>query len=134
MLLALHTRPQPAHGHVAFITTVLKHADARGIRLDTASFNHLLSVFPQTNTCESARPSSAADFACRFKTLSLLDAIWPRDTLQSECALLLLERMEDTATIPEARTHELLIRVRCNAHVNAIRTAPPIQIMVLWLS
>ncbi len=43
--------------------------------------------------------------------MSLFDALWPRHTPQSECALALLERMEDTGVIPEAVTHNTLIRV-----------------------
>ena len=97
---------------MAFINAALKHADAHGLRLDTTSYNLLLSVFPTSNTCDVMRRSITHSIHPRFKTLSLLDAIWPRDTLQSECALMLLERMEDTATIPEAHTHELLLRVR----------------------
>ncbi len=43
--------------------------------------------------------------------MSLMDAVWPRDTPQSECALAALEIMEEKGIIPEASTHEILLRV-----------------------
>jgi hypothetical protein len=60
--------------------------------------------------------------AVRFKTLSLLDAILPRETLQSECALSILQRMEQQQMIPEAETHNLLIKVD-QAYNNVFFTA-----------
>jgi hypothetical protein len=43
----------------------------------------------------------------------LLDAIWPRESLQSNAALRVLQFMEDDGLIPESSTHAVLLEV-CN--------------------
>ena len=48
----------------------------------------------------------------RFQTLSLLDAVWPRDTPQSECALSMLNTMEERGIIPDEAVHNTVLKVQ----------------------
>ena len=103
---------------MAYITHVLKTMDAVGVVPNTETYNLLFSVFPQKNTfvMHSIPDMTLTHFHharhISFKTMSLFDAIWARDTPQSECVLQILERMEEENAIPEAATHEILLRVR----------------------
>lgn len=48
---------------------------------------------------------------CSFKTKSLLDAVWPRETPQTEVAMKMLEKIEAEGLIPEQSTHDVLYEV-----------------------
>eukprot|EP00729_Bicosta_minor_P014922 gene14922-1136_t len=86
---------RPKHGHVAFVTHALERIERTGAKPDVATMDGLIAVFPEENA---------------FMTNALMDAIWPKDTLQSETALNLLTTMEEHFVIPESSTNALLIR------------------------
>eukprot|EP00042_Codosiga_hollandica_P033360 m.221620 g.221620 ORF g.221620 m.221620 type:complete len:384 (+) comp54168_c0_seq1:52-1203(+) len=90
-----HINKRPAHGHVAFVRHALQRMDALQVQPTVHTYNLLIHVFPEKNT---------------FKNLSLLDALWYRETPQSECVLDILQRMEETGLIPESATHSALIQ------------------------
>eukprot|EP00051_Salpingoeca_urceolata_P006944 m.91903 g.91903 ORF g.91903 m.91903 type:complete len:347 (-) comp15054_c0_seq5:346-1386(-) len=87
---------QPARGHVSFIRTALSIMDERGITPCTAVYDALFDVFPQRGS---------------FRVTSWLDSVWPRETLQSRCALEVVEHMEEAGVIPDASTHTKLLQV-----------------------
>eukprot|EP00054_Salpingoeca_dolichothecata_P002788 m.23984 g.23984 ORF g.23984 m.23984 type:complete len:392 (+) comp13283_c0_seq2:24-1199(+) len=89
----VETKPQS--GHVKWIKSALEHIDTKQLSPTLDTYDALLSVFPQDG---------------RFRNKSLLDTIWPKRTIQSECALEVLDRMEDNGVIPEASTNEILLR------------------------
>ena len=73
----------------------------------------------------------------------MLDAIWPKDTVHSDAALRLLDRMEDRGIMPETQTFETILRVRaavtsCGfarpAHAAALALTPPTAPASLTLS
>ncbi|EDQ85953.1 uncharacterized protein MONBRDRAFT_28699 [Monosiga brevicollis MX1] len=86
---------EPQHGHVAFLNATMERVAEIDEPLPLATYDNLLNIFPKTNT---------------FKTSSLLDAIWPRQTLQGEAALRVLNHMETDGLIPQASTHAILLR------------------------
>jgi len=52
-----HVPVQPQHGHAAFLRSTLARMDEMGHRPDLATFNALLAVFPEKNTCDPPPPA-----------------------------------------------------------------------------
>ena len=86
---------RPRHGHASFVSSVLTRLDDTNTRADMSTYNALLDVFPERNS---------------FKTASLMDAIFPKDTPQTDVAMDILDRMEEAQIIPTTETYELLLR------------------------
>jgi len=63
---------KPTSGHVAFTEHTLALLDKLGAKLDVKCSDAMIAVFPEENT---------------FKTASLFDAIWPKDSLQVDTAM-----------------------------------------------
>ena len=63
---------------------------------------------------------------CRYATRSLLDVIWPVYTPQVECALMLLQRMEDDGLCPDASTYDIVevCLLRCSRVVSMASLVP----------
>eukprot|EP00045_Choanoeca_perplexa_P010225 m.102873 g.102873 ORF g.102873 m.102873 type:complete len:349 (-) comp15202_c0_seq6:1111-2157(-) len=85
---------KPDHGQVAFINAVMDRVPSLKEPVSLTTFDTLLDVFPKDAT---------------YKNRSLLDAIWPRESLQSNAALRVLQFMEDDGLIPESSTHAVLL-------------------------
>eukprot|EP00730_Choanoeca_flexa_P014220 TRINITY_DN6137_c0_g1_i1.p1 TRINITY_DN6137_c0_g1~~TRINITY_DN6137_c0_g1_i1.p1 ORF type:complete len:339 (+),score=66.47 TRINITY_DN6137_c0_g1_i1:169-1185(+) len=98
---------KPQHGQVAFINAVMDRVADLDSPVDLATFDTLLDVFPKNAS---------------YKTRSLLDAIWPKESLQSTAALRVLQFMEDDGLIPESSTHAVLLETfgRASAPVKKV--------------
>ncbi|EGD78949.1 hypothetical protein PTSG_01922 [Salpingoeca rosetta] len=100
---------QPARGHVKFINAVLNRMDELNADVEVHFYNRLLEVFPVTNT---------------YKTKSLLDAVWPRPSLQVDAALKVLNRMENEGVMPNGHTFHSLMEVfgRASQPIKKVRS------------
>lgn len=58
-----------------------------------------------------------------FMNKSLLDALWPRSTPQRECAMGLLQRMENEGIIPEASTYHVALKASAAPNRSKLLTA-----------
>eukprot|EP00041_Stephanoeca_diplocostata_P015786 m.302774 g.302774 ORF g.302774 m.302774 type:complete len:518 (+) comp20154_c0_seq3:226-1779(+) len=94
--IKFHASTNPSHGHVAYIRSTLAHLEKTKQKPTLETYDALLSVLPQNS---------------HLVNRSLLDAIWPKMSAQSELAMDILLHMEERGVIPEASTHALLLRV-----------------------
>lgn len=94
--IQFHASTKPSHGHVAYIRSTLVQLDKMQQKPTLETYDALLSVLPQNS---------------HLMNRSLLDAIWPTMSAQSELAMDVLLHMEEGGVIPEASTHALLLRV-----------------------
>jgi len=93
--IATFAATRPTHGHVAFITGALEHIDTCRMNPSLQTYNNLLAVFPSDG---------------KFAGRTFLDKIMPAITLQTECALKVLTKMEKQRLIPDADTYGALVK------------------------
>jgi hypothetical protein len=95
-------------------------------QVDLPTCNALLSTFPTENRYRWTIFYSI--LMCSFRTKSLFDAIWPVDTVQSECAMGILQRMEEGFVIPQASTYDIIFEVKsrifCELHITSTHFTP----------
>lgn len=87
----------PEIKRVPYIKGILARMTAVGVAPDLTTYDLLFGALHRKNSTN-------------LRNRNLLDAIWSRETLQSETALELLELMEESGVIPEASTHAVLLQ------------------------
>ena len=88
-------RDKHRRGHMGYVRGSLDYLDATGLANDLALYNTILDVFPRD----------------RFQNRTLMDAIWPKAHPQIDCALNVLQKMEDNGVRPNSQTYSVLLEI-----------------------
>ncbi|KAG8235534.1 hypothetical protein J437_LFUL013496 [Ladona fulva] len=82
-------------GHVEFIYSALRHMEEFGVHKDLEAYKRLIDVFPKG----------------KFIPTNIFQAEFMHYPKQQQCAIDLLEQMEENGVIPDAETEDILLNI-----------------------
>lgn len=95
MVRIFENRGPQRRGHVEFIYAALKHMEEFGVNKDLESYKSLINVFPKG----------------KFIPTNVFQAEFMHYPKQQQCAIDVLEQMEDNGVIPDPELEDILINI-----------------------